>query len=225
MVRTRFYTKIWTNVVRSCGNLWPRPLIHMQITDVTRKSSSLTTTTTTTTCVLTLLIIDHHPLYYNYYIYFFLLCRYTRLFWKGRASYSLPKELLTKDRWLSIFLLTVAITGDDNIIIIINPLTVRVVGAPQMSLQPVFSIFPCSPLPSGTCRTPGLSIPWCCLPTSFFVHLVFFPLSLCLARWFWPDLMNGKHDHTTAVCVSLRWSGNLHVVRLPAGSWHGLPRW
>ena len=44
-------------------------------------------------------------------------------------------------------------------IIIINPLTARVVGAPQMILQPVFSIFPCSPLPSGTCRTPGLSIP------------------------------------------------------------------
>ena len=37
------------------------------------------------------------------------------------------------------------------IIIIINPLTARVVGAPQMILQPVFSIFPCSPLPSGTC--------------------------------------------------------------------------
>ena len=45
------------------------------------------------------------------------------------------------------------------IIIIINPLTAKVVGAPQMILQPVFSIFPCSPLPSGTCRTPGLSIP------------------------------------------------------------------
>ena len=44
-------------------------------------------------------------------------------------------------------------------IIIINPLTARVVGAPQMILQPVFSIFPCSPLLSGTCRTPGLSIP------------------------------------------------------------------
>ena len=29
------------------------------------------------------------------------------------------------------------------IIIIINPLTARVVGAPQMILQPVFSIFPC----------------------------------------------------------------------------------
>ena len=82
------------------------------------------------------------------------------------------------------------------IIIIINPLTARVVGVPQMILQPVFSIFPCSPLLSGTCRTPGLSIPWCCLPTPSFVRLVFFPLSLCLARRFWPDLMNGKHDHT-----------------------------
>ena len=68
------------------------------------------------------------------------------------------------------------------IIIIINPLTTRVVGAPQMILQPVFSIFPCSPLPSGTCRTPDLPIPWCCLPTSSFVRLVFFPLPLCLAR-------------------------------------------
>ena len=39
----------------------------------------------------------------------------------------------------------------------------------------------------------------------------------------WPDLMNGKHDHTTAVCVSLRLSGGLRVVQLPAGFWHGLP--
>ena len=29
-----------------------------------------------------------------------------------------------------------------------------------------FLHFDCSPLPSGTCRTPGLSIPRCCLPTS-----------------------------------------------------------
>ena len=76
-----------------------------------------------------------------------------------------------------------------------------------------------------TCRTPGLSIPWCCIPTSSYVCLVFFPLSLCVARWIWPDLINWKHDHTTAVCVSLRSSGDLHVVKLPAGSWHGLPRW
>ena len=108
---------------------------------------------------------------------------------------------------------------------LIYPSTARVVGALQVISQPAFSVFPCSPLPSGTCWTPGLSILWCCLPTSFFVRLVFFPLSLCLARWFWPDLMNGRHDHTTAVCVSLRWSGGLCVVRLPAGSSHGLPRW
>ena len=88
-----------------------------------------------------------------------------------------------------------------------------------------FLHFPCFPLPSGTWRTPGLSSPWCCLPISSFVRFVFFPLSLCLARWFWPDLMNGRHDHTTTVCVSLRLSGDLHVVQLPAGSWHGLPRW
>ena len=108
------------------------------------------------------------------------------------------------------------------LIIIINPLTARVAGAPQIILQPVFSICPCSPLPSGTCWTPGLSIPWCCLPTSSFVGLVFFLLSLCLARWFWPDLMNRKHDYTTAICRS---SGDLHVVQLPAGSWHRLLRW
>ena len=42
------------------------------------------------------------------------------------------------------------------IIIIIYPLTARVVWAPQMISQPVFSIFPCCPLPSGNCRTQGL---------------------------------------------------------------------
>ena len=90
------------------------------------------------------------------------------------------------------------------IIIIIYSLTKRIVGAPQMILQPVSFIFPCSPLPSVTWQTPGLSIPWCCLPTSSSVCLLFFPLSLCLARWFWPDLMNGRQDYTIAVCVSLR---------------------
>ena len=34
------------------------------------------------------------------------------------------------------------------IIVIIYPVTARVVGAPQMISQPVSSIFPCSPLPS-----------------------------------------------------------------------------
>ena len=44
------------------------------------------------------------------------------------------------------------------IIIIISPLTARVFGVPQMILQPVFSIFTCFPLPSGTWQIPGLSI-------------------------------------------------------------------
>ena len=104
-------------------------------------------------------------------------------------------------------------------------LNVRVTGAPQMISQLVSSIFPCSPLPSGTWQTPGLSIPWRCLPTSSSVFLVFIYLSLFLARWFWPDLMYGKNDNTTAVCVSLRSPGGLRVVQLPAGSWHGFPRW
>ena len=44
---------------------------------------------------------------------------------------------------------------DCKLIIIIYPLTARIVGAPQMTSQPVSSIFPCSPLPSGTWRTPA----------------------------------------------------------------------
>ena len=98
-----------------------------------------------------------------------------------------------------------------SIINMTYPLTARVIGAPQMISQPVCSIFPCSPLPSGTWRTPDLSIPWCCLPTSSSVCLGFFPLSLCLARWSWPDLMNGRHDRTTAVCVSLMTLMDKHI--------------
>ena len=63
---------------------------------------------------------------------------------------------------------------------LINPLTVRVTGAPQMILPPVSSINPCSPMPPGTWRTPGLSIPWCCLSTSSSVCLVFFPFHCAL---------------------------------------------
>ena len=102
--------------------------------------------------------------------------------------------------------------------VIINPLTARVVWAPHMISQPVSSIFLCSPLPSGARRAPGLSIPWCSLPTSSSVCLVFFPPSLCLAKWFLPDLMKWRHVHITAVCVCLRQSGGPSVVRLPAGS-------
>ena len=59
----------------------------------------------------------------------------------------------------------------NSLLLLTYPLTAGVVGAPQMTLQPVSSIFLCSPLPFRTWRTPGLSIPWCCLPTSFFFCL------------------------------------------------------
>ena len=45
-----------------------------------------------------------------------------------------------------------------------------VIGASQMTSPPVFSIFPCSPLPSGTWGTSGLFIP---LSSNFFCRLPF----------------------------------------------------
>ena len=105
------------------------------------------------------------------------------------------------------------------IIIIIYPLTTRVVGAPQMISQPVSSTFPCSPLPSGTWRTLGLSLLWCCLPTSSSICLVFFPLSLCLAGWFWPDMMNGRQHYTTKSKVPKAWKeGTFDFGLSPEGS-------
>ena len=68
---------------------------------------------------------------------------------------------------------------------------------------------------------PGLSIPWCCLSTSSSV-LSSSPFHYTLQDG-WPDLMNRRHDHTNAVCVSLQWTRGLRAVRLPAGSWHRLP--
>ena len=59
--------------------------------------------------------------------------------------------------------------GQIIIIIIINPLTARVVGAPQMTLQPVFfSIFPCSPLPSAFLNVVFPPLPFSALSSSPF---------------------------------------------------------
>ena len=98
------------------------------------------------------------------------------IMWDKRNIRKIKKSKLSHGpRWVFIIII---------INIIICPLTVRVVGAPQMISQPVSSIFPCSPPPSGTRRTPGLSIPWSRLPTSSSVCLVLSPLSLYLAKWF-----------------------------------------
>ena len=49
------------------------------------------------------------------------------------------------------------------------------------------------------------------------------PLSLCLARWFWPDLiiLTWPYHYSLRLFTVVRSS----LVWLPAGSWHGLPRW
>ena len=60
------------------------------------------------------------------------------------------------------------------------PLTMGVVGAAQMTLQPVSSIFLCSPLPSWTWQTPCLSIPWRCLPPLFLSTLSSSPFQCAL---------------------------------------------
>ena len=78
-------------------------------------------------------------------------------------------------------------------------LTARVVGALQMIVRPVFSIF--FSLFSTALWDLANSRPVHSLMLSshlfFSVCLVFFPRLLRVARWFWPDLMNGRHVHMT----------------------------
>ena len=92
--------------------------------------------------------------------------------------------------------------------------------APQMISQPVSSIFLCSPLPSGTWRTPGPSISWYCLPISFSICFIFFSLSLCLARWFRQIWWMGYMSILLYV-----FHDGLRVVRLPTESWQRLLQW
>ena len=89
-----------------------------------------------------------------------------------------------------------------------------------MILQPVFSTPPRSPPPPGTRRTPGPPTPDAVPPTSPSVRHAP-PLPHCPAREPRPDPTNGKHDHTTAACVSPRSPGGPRAVQLPAGSRHG----
>ena len=86
-----------------------------------------------------------------------------------RPSYRTRNELyhtLPRPPSSSLYLSRALQSENIIIIIIVNPLTVLVVGAPEVILQPVFSIFPCSPLPSGTCRTPFPDVVFPPLPLS-----------------------------------------------------------
>ena len=89
-------------------------------------------------------------------------------------------------------------------------LTLRVVGVPQIISQPASS-----PPVHSLMLSSHLFF---CLPC------LLLPFTLRCKMVFWPDLMNGRHVHTTAVCISSQWSGGLHMVRLPDGSWHELHR-
>ena len=101
----------------------------------------------------------------------------------------------------------------------------RVTGAPQMTSRPISPLFSVLHFPLGLGKLQACPFPDVIFQPLPLSALSFPPFSLCLARWFWPDLINWRHVHTTSVCVSLRWSKGFHVVWLPAGSWHRLPCW
>ena len=113
----------------------------------------------------------------------------------------------------------------------LSPITLEVIGAPQMTLQQYLSIFPCLPLPSGNLQTPFPSIPWCYLPISSSVFLSFELLSLTLAELSSPCQSILRCGHTIWVSVSLLWLGDHHAFQLHSGfccepprSSHGLCR-
>ena len=112
-----------------------------------------------------------------------------------------------------------------------SPLTLEVVGAPQMTLQQYLSILPCLPLPSRNLQTPFPSIPWCYLPISSSVFLSFLLLSLSLAELSSPCQRILRCGQTIWVSVSLPWLGDHHALQLLSGfccepprSSHGLCR-
>ena len=63
-----------------------------------------------------------------------------------------------------------------------------------------FSVLNCPLGIGGLQASPVLDVVY---PLLFSVCLVFFPISLCLARWFWPDVMKGRHVHTTQLLLLL----------------------
>ena len=64
-------------------------------------------------------------------------------------------------------------------------------------------------------RTPGLSIPWCCLPTSSPVCVVFFPLSLCQQDGFGQILLQ-IIVRTVIICSPPAWTSSAWMLSTPA---------
>ena len=105
----------------------------------------------------------------------------------------------------------------------LSPLTLEVVGAPQLTLQQYLSILPCLLLPSGNLQTPFPFIPWCYLPISS-VFLAFLLLSLSLAELSSLFQRILRCGHTIWVSVSLPWLGDHHALQLHPSLSHGLSR-
>ena len=100
----------------------------------------------------------------------------------------------------------------------LSPLTLLVVGTPQMTLQHYLSTLPCLPLPSANLQTQCLSIPWCYLPICSSVSLSFLFLSLSPAELSLPYHRILRCGHTIWVSVSLPWLGYHHVLHYVATS-------
>ena len=60
----------------------------------------------------------------------------------------------------------------------LSPLTLEVVGAPEMMLQQYLFILSCLPLPSWNLQTSLPSIPWCYLPISACIPLLLAPFTV-----------------------------------------------
>ena len=82
----------------------------------------------------------------------------------------------------------------------LSPVTSRVVGAPQVTLQRYVSTFPCISLPSGNLQIPFQSISFY-LPISSSVFISFLFLSLLLAELSSPTQRIMRYDHTIRVSV------------------------
>ena len=106
----------------------------------------------------------------------------------------------------------------------LSPLTLKVIGAPQMTLQQYLFILPCLPLPSGNLQTPFPPIPWCYLPISSSVFLSFLLLSLSLAELSSPCQRILRCGHIIQVSISLPWLGDHQALQLHSGFCCKLPR-
>ena len=79
------------------------------------------------------------------------------------------------------------------------PVTARVVRAPKMTSQPVSFIFLFSTALLDLANSRLVHSLILSSSVSSSVCLVFFLLSPCLAKWFWPDLMSGRHPYHSSL--------------------------